>query len=315
MPVTPISDCEELFTTKLTMEEENQMVMPNTDKEIRKAMFSIDDNKAPRLDGYSDRFFKKSWHIVGDDVCKAVKKFFTSGKLLGELNATIVSLTPKINTPLLGYNRVEGPKRVAFKIDIQKAYDTGGRGLKPGDPMSPYLFTLVMEVFTLIMKRNVRNNAEFNYHFRCKNLKITHICFANDLMVFCHGDPCSMKVVKDSIDEFGKCSGLLPNFSKSIVFFGSIKEDEQQTLLSILPFGKASVLESIHTYWCCVFLLPKSVVKDINRIMKNSLWSHTDESKGKAKIAWKSVCKPKSQGGLRLKDLLWWNKALLVKHL
>nr|GEV72919.1 retrovirus-related Pol polyprotein from transposon TNT 1-94 [Tanacetum cinerariifolium] len=77
----------------------------------------------------------------------------------------------------------------------------------------------------------------------------------------------------------------------------------------------AFVLESIHTYWCCVFLLPKSVVKDINRIMKNFLWSHTDESKGKAKIAWKSVCKPKSEGELGLKDLMWWNKALLVKHL
>ncbi|GJY15597.1 putative nucleotidyltransferase, ribonuclease H [Tanacetum coccineum] len=187
MPVSPISDCEELFTTKLSMEEANQMVMPITDKEIRKAMFSIDDNKAPRLDG--------------------------------ELNATIVSLTPKINTPLLG-----------------------GRGLRQGDPMSPYLFTLVMEVFTLIMERNVRNTAEFNYHFRCKNLKITHICFADDLMVFCHGDPCYVKVVKDSIDEFGKCSGLLTNFSKSTVFFGSMNEDEQQILLSILPFRKGNLL-------------------------------------------------------------------------
>ncbi|GJX22734.1 RNA-directed DNA polymerase, eukaryota, reverse transcriptase zinc-binding domain protein [Tanacetum coccineum] len=101
MPVSPISDCEELFTTKLFMEDANQMVMPITDKEIRKAMFSIDDNKAPGPDGYSARFFKKAWHIVGEDVCKAVKEFFTFGKLLGEINATIFSLIPKINTPLL----------------------------------------------------------------------------------------------------------------------------------------------------------------------------------------------------------------------
>ena len=35
---------------------------------------------------------------------------------------------------------------------------------------------------------------------------------------------------------------------------------------------------------------------------------------GKAKVAWKVICRPKSNGGLGLKDLLVWNKALLVKH-
>ncbi|GKC59563.1 hypothetical protein Tco_1087161 [Tanacetum coccineum] len=49
--------------------------------------------------------------------------------------------------------------------------------------------------------------------------------------------------------------------------------------------------------------------------MKDFLWSQSDESKGKAKVAWKSVCKPKNQGGLGLKDLMMWNKALFIKHL
>ncbi|GKA23674.1 RNA-directed DNA polymerase, eukaryota, reverse transcriptase zinc-binding domain protein [Tanacetum coccineum] len=77
----------------------------------------------------------------------------------------------------------------------------------------------------------------------------------------------------------------------------------------------ASLLESIQSYWCCVFLLPKTVINDINRIMKNFLWSQNDDSKGKAKVAWKAVCKPKNQGGLGLKDLFVWNNALLMKHL
>ncbi|PWA71036.1 hypothetical protein CTI12_AA283580 [Artemisia annua] len=75
----------------------------------------------------------------------------------------------------------------------------------------------------------------------------------------------------------------------------------------------ASVLDQV--YWCCVFLLPKDVIKTINSILKSFLWSQNDMSKGKAKVAWKSVCQPKVQGGLGLKDLATWNKALLVKHL
>ncbi|GJX43342.1 RNA-directed DNA polymerase, eukaryota, reverse transcriptase zinc-binding domain protein [Tanacetum coccineum] len=270
-PVSPISEYEDAFTTELSSNEASKMVKPITDSEIKKAMFNIGDNKAPGPDDYSAKFFKEAWHIVGTDVCNVVKEFFSSGKLLGELNTTIISLIPKISNPLLvtdfrsiacynvvykciskviterikgclnklinknqsafipgrliqdnillaqdlmhGYNRSGGLKRVAFKIDIQKAYDTVSWDfmenllklfeLRQGDPMSPYLFTMVMEFFTLVMEKNVRNTLEFNYHFGCKSLKITYICFADDLMIFCHGDPCSVKVIKKSIEDFG----------------------------------------------------------------------------------------------------------------
>ncbi|GKG02589.1 RNA-directed DNA polymerase, eukaryota, reverse transcriptase zinc-binding domain protein, partial [Tanacetum coccineum] len=63
------------------------------------AMFDIDDNKAPGPDGFTAKFFKKAWHIVGSDVCNAVKEFFVKGKLLGEMNATLITLVPKLSTP------------------------------------------------------------------------------------------------------------------------------------------------------------------------------------------------------------------------
>ncbi|GJU57981.1 hypothetical protein Tco_1235747 [Tanacetum coccineum] len=73
----------------------------------------------------------------------------------------------------------------------------------------------------------------------------------------------------------------------------------------------ASVLESIHVYWASVFLFPKSVMNDINKLLKWFLWNQWD----KAKVAWKNICRPKSKGGLGLKDLGVWNKAMIVKHL
>nr|GEV05284.1 hypothetical protein [Tanacetum cinerariifolium] len=47
----------------------------------------------------------------------------------------------------------------------------------------------------------------------------------DDLLVPFHSDPVLVKVVRDSIEEFGKCSGLLPNFSKSPIFFGSVSDE------------------------------------------------------------------------------------------
>ncbi|GKA88532.1 RNA-directed DNA polymerase, eukaryota, reverse transcriptase zinc-binding domain protein [Tanacetum coccineum] len=108
--------------------------------EIKDAMYSIDDNKAPGPDGYTIKFYKKAWNIIGGDVCNVVKEFFRKRKLLGELNATLITLVPK-------------------------------------------LFTIVMEVFNLIIKQKISEEANFKYHFGCKKLKITHLCFADDLLV------------------------------------------------------------------------------------------------------------------------------------
>ena len=77
----------------------------------------------------------------------------------------------------------------------------------------------------------------------------------------------------------------------------------------------ASVLESINVYWASVFLLPKTIVKDINKLLKGFLWNNGDDSKGSAKVAWSQVCKPKSEGGLGLKNIEVWNKAMVVKQL
>ncbi|GKA87051.1 RNA-directed DNA polymerase, eukaryota, reverse transcriptase zinc-binding domain protein [Tanacetum coccineum] len=335
-----------IFLNKINPQDVYAMVGDVSNDEIKAAMFSIDDNKAPGPDGYTTKFYKKAWHIIGTDVCNAVKEFFVKGKLLGELNATLITLVPKVSTPckvtnfrpiaccnvvykciskiitnkikdvldsivnknqsafiperqitdnilltqelLKGYDCTKGPKRCFMKIDIQKAYDTvdwrflektlsmfgfhqrmvkwimtyvttpsysicvngerhgyfkGGTGLRQGDPMSPYLFTIVMEIFTLIFQQKISENGNFKYHHGCSILKITHLCFADDLLVMCHGDVGSVKVVKSALDEFSCASGLYLNLGKSTIFCGSMDRVTIDNILVFLPFkrGKLTV--------------------------------------------------------------------------
>ncbi|GJV99439.1 RNA-directed DNA polymerase, eukaryota, reverse transcriptase zinc-binding domain protein [Tanacetum coccineum] len=234
-----IEDCSTLFQKRVSEEAALNMIVDVSDKEIKEAMFDIDDSKALGPNGFTAAFFKKAWAIVGTDVCKAVREFFNSGRMLVITNRikpvfrSLVSSNQSAFIPgrhiqdnimitqelMKGYNRKGGPKRVAFKIDLQKAYDTinwftinmngervgyfkGGRGLRQDDPMSPYLFTLIMEIFSLMLQRQIEKDSKFQYHFRCKSLKLVHVCFADDLLVMCHGDTSSVEVIKRALDDF-----------------------------------------------------------------------------------------------------------------
>ncbi|GJX61979.1 RNA-directed DNA polymerase, eukaryota, reverse transcriptase zinc-binding domain protein [Tanacetum coccineum] len=180
-----------------------------------------------------------------------------------------------------------------------------------------------MEVFTQIMAHKVDNSTGFKYHAGFKELKLTHFCFADDLLVMCHGNVDSVKIIKESLDKFSNVSGLKPNISKSTIFFGNVKMEDQRKILNVMPFtvGKFPVkylgvplITKRLSREECKKLLDK--VKNKVDDWKNKFLSYArsgDLARGKAKIAWKTLCKPKCQGGLGFKNLGRWNEVLLTK--
>ncbi|GJW30950.1 RNA-directed DNA polymerase, eukaryota, reverse transcriptase zinc-binding domain protein [Tanacetum coccineum] len=128
---------------------------------------------------------------------------------------------------------------IAYTINMDEerhGYFKGRRGLREGDHTSPYMVTLVLEVFSLLIARNIQESVGFMYQKGCKELKLTHLCFIDDLLVLSYGNATSVKIIKKSLMELSSSSCLLPNLNKSSVFFCNVNIVEKQEILNVLPF-------------------------------------------------------------------------------
>ncbi|KAL0291801.1 UNVERIFIED_CONTAM: Retrovirus-related Pol polyprotein from type-2 retrotransposable element R2DM [Sesamum radiatum] len=211
----------------------------------------------------------------------------------------------------------------------------GARGLRQGDPLSPYLFVIVMEVLNVSMTARIQQDQCFSYHWRCKELSLAMLCFADDLLLFSKADPHSVSILKEVLDGFGIVSGLLGSLPFRYLGLPIVSSKltiaDCQPLLSkvderISGWGSyqlsfaartqliRSVLCSLSIYWSSSFLLPKGIITVLEKKLRRFLWQGTTGA-GFAKVSWHAVCLPKDCGGLGIPNLLALNQSLMCKHL
>ncbi|KAL0288047.1 UNVERIFIED_CONTAM: Retrovirus-related Pol polyprotein from type-2 retrotransposable element R2DM [Sesamum radiatum] len=240
----------------------------------------------------------------------------------------------------------------------------GARGLRQGDPMSPFLFVLVMEVLTLIIQQLIDQNGGFSYHWKCEAIKLFQLGFADDLLLFSKANTESIHLFKDGLTTFAELLGLQANLAKSHLILSRSAAATRDTLLTILDFQEGhlplrylglpllasrltiadcqpilqkidarirgwegvmlsfagrvqlikSVLSALQVYWAMAFILPKHIIKEIEKRLRNFLWKGSTEI-GYAKVSWQRVCRPVSEGGLGIRDIQALNKGLMSRHL
>ncbi|KAL0383225.1 UNVERIFIED_CONTAM: hypothetical protein Scaly_0609800 [Sesamum calycinum] len=75
-----------------------------------------------------------------------------------------------------------------------------------------------------------------------------------------------------------------------------------------------SALMALNTYWAMAFILPKGIIKEIEKHLQNFLWKGVART-GYSKVTCSQVCNPIDEGGLGVRDFQSLNLALMSRRL
>lgn len=93
------------------------------------------------------------------------------------------------------------------------------RGLRQGDPLSPYLFICVVEAFIALIARAEELGQIHGVRIAPSAPSISTLCFADDTMLFCRANEEEAGTLKRLLDLYAAASGQVINFEKSAITF------------------------------------------------------------------------------------------------
>ncbi|KAK1575277.1 hypothetical protein Q3G72_004017 [Acer saccharum] len=89
-----------------------------------------------------------------------------------------------------------------------KDFFQSARGLRQGDPLSPYLFIIMEEVLTRLLRKNFEVGRIGKFTHPMGAPLISHLLYADDLLIFANGQKKSMKGLVDTLATYERWSGL-----------------------------------------------------------------------------------------------------------
>ncbi|BFG25164.1 hypothetical protein CerSpe_114380 [Prunus speciosa] len=93
------------------------------------------------------------------------------------------------------------------------------RGLRQGDPISPYLFLIVAEGFSALLQQAERDSRLQGVSIAPSAPSINHLFFADDSLLFCNAVPAEALELKRIFGVYEEASGQKVNLEKSAICF------------------------------------------------------------------------------------------------
>ncbi|GAU48842.1 hypothetical protein TSUD_186170 [Trifolium subterraneum] len=211
------------------------------------------------------------------------------------------------------------------------------RGLKQGDPLAPFMFLLVVEGLSGVIRSAKERNMFTGFKVGNTGLYVSHLQYADDTLFIGEASMENIWSLNAILRSFELVSDLKVNFYKSSIMgvnvnseFLGVAEKFLHCKIEYIPFiylglpvgyvilgGRVvllnSVLNSIHIFYLSFMKMPLSLEKDSS----NSTKLLVRGPKGSRKIdgvSWSKVCKSKNDGGLGVRDLRVINLVLLGSH-
>lgn len=118
----------------------------------------------------------------------------------------------------------------AFSVSVNgelAGFFTSSRGIRQGCSLSPYLYVIVSNVLSKLINRAMVEES-IRFHPHCKDVSLSHLSFADDIVVFTDGTAESLQGTLQVFERFAAISGLRINIAKSTVFAAGRGKNELQ---------------------------------------------------------------------------------------
>ncbi|CAN6585727.1 unnamed protein product [Malus baccata var. baccata] len=217
------------------------------------------------------------------------------------------------------------------------------RGLRQGDPLSPFMFLLCTEGFSMLIRRSLERGALHGFKISPTGVPLTYLFFADNSVVFGNASVEEAESIVAVLQTYARGSGQVINLAKSLVFFGANTPKCQKAKIvnslgiqSKQGFGKylglqadfghskkavfAEIRDKIEARmsgWAEQYLSQAGkeiLVKSVAMALPNYAMSCFRLPIGVCRdVSWDRLMKQKKAGGMGFKDIQCVNLALLAK--
>jgi hypothetical protein len=152
------------------------------------------------------------------------------------------------------------------------------RGIRQGDPISPYLFLLCAESLSSLIQQAVNTGVLTGVPTSKRGPRLSHLFFADDSMVFCKANSVKWRRLFRILGTYEAGSGQKLNIQKTAIFFSwNTSAEKREEILSLSRLTEAN---RIDTYLGLPCLVGKSRVQAFNNI-KDRIWKKLQDWKVK----------------------------------
>ncbi|XP_020702065.1 uncharacterized protein LOC110113730, partial [Dendrobium catenatum] len=183
-------------------------------------------------------------------------------------------------------------------------------GFRQGCPLSPFLFVLCAQLLTNAF---YQRGKSIGISVSARSPKVSHLLYADDILVFSEAKLESINLVKKIIMDFCDWTDQKVNFQKSGILFGKhVNRRKRWKICKIIKFKELQEFNYLGTKMALrrmkgsdfQFILdnalkkivPKRIMLEIEKACRKFIWSKGNREKGLHYISWDTLCKPKKVG-------------------
>jgi len=145
------------------------------------------------------------------------------------------------------------------------------RGIRQGDPLSPYLFIICSERLNRQIQKAARDDLIRGFSLCRSGPKTTHIFFADDTLLFCLAKMGDLQVIQDILQLYEKASGQKINRNKTMVFFSKATNEGRKE--EVKDFLGVSEVREYERYLDLPIVVGKKNKKASLNYIKERVWN------------------------------------------